>query len=199
MKLFYSPTSPFVRKVLVTAHELGMAERIELLPTNPWEQPPALTAVNPLSKVPALVLEEGTILYDSPVICEYLDALHGNRLVPAGGLRRWQVLRVQALADGILDAAILRRMEGLRPVAQQSSDWLALQAATVERGLDALEYAATEWGSEVDLGGIAAGAALGYLDFRFGHEEWRSSRPMLTAWFEQFRQRPSMIATIPRG
>lgn len=196
MQLFHSPTSPFVRKVLVTAHETGLAARVELLPANPWEQPPALTAINPLSKVPALLTDDGTILYDSPVICEYLDSLHGGaRLVPEKGVRRWQVLRVQALADGILDAAVLRRLECLRPAERQSPDWLALQIATVGRGLDALEQEAGSWDGTADLGRITAACALGYLDFRFGNEDWRKDRDTLRAWYEQFRQRTSMTAT----
>lgn len=201
MQLFHSPTSPFVRKVLVTAHETGLAARIELLPANPWEQPPALTAINPLSKVPALLTDDGTILYDSPVICEYLDSLHGGaRLVPESGAQRWQVLRVQALADGILDAAVLRRLELLRPTHLQSSEWLALQASTIGRGLDALEHEAVEWGGETDLGRITAACALGYLDFRFGDEQWRTTRENLHRWYATFRLRPSMTATAhPEG
>lgn len=200
MQLFHSPTSPFVRKVLVTAHETGLAARIELLPANPWEQPPALTAINPLGKVPALITDDRAILYDSPVICEYLDSLHdGARLVPESGAQRWQVLRIQALADGILDAAVLRRLEHLRPAELQSSDWLALQAAAIGRGLDALDREAGSWDGAADLGRITAACALGYLDFRFGDEDWRTGRESLRGWYERFRQRPSMTATAHSG
>ncbi len=200
MQLFHSPTSPFVRKVLVTAHETGLAARIELLPANPWDQPAALIAINPLSKVPALITDDGIILYDSPVICEYLDGLHtGRRLLPPQGQQRWQVLRTQALADGILDAAVLRRMESLRPAGRQSPDWLALQAVTVGRGLDALEHEARQWNADVDLGTITAACALGYLDFRFAEEDWRAGRDALRHWYDVVRQRPSMMATVPQG
>jgi glutathione S-transferase len=196
MQLHYSTTSPYVRKVTVTAHELGLMDRIELLPTNGWEAPTELTARNPLSKIPCLVTEAGLVLYDSPVICEYLATLAGG-LLPKEGPERWHVLRNQALADGILDAAVNMFLEiNRREPEMQSSWWLGLQQETIERALDALN---DEQRTEApDLGQITLGCALGYLDFRFADMGWRDGRPDLEAWYAQFAQRPSMLATIPR-
>lgn len=196
MQLIYSPTSPFVRKVLICAHELGLHERLARLPADPWKQPAELLALNPLSKVPALLTDDGQALFDSPVICEYLDSLAGGVLFPAGAAR-WTALCLQALADGMLDAAVLRRMESQRPAAQQSADWLELQRQAVARGVDALE-AQTAWlDGPLDIGQIAAACALGYLDFRFAHEDWRAAHPRLAAWHAAFSLRPAYALTAP--
>ena len=198
MKLRYSATSPYVRKVTTTAHETGLESRIERVPAAVWAPDTDIAKDNPLGKVPALITGEGEVLYDSPVICEYLDSLHkGPKLFPAAGTARWNALKLQALADGILDAAILRRLESQRPSAQQSQAWLARQAAAVKRGMDALEAEAASWGDALTIGQIAAGCACGYLDFRFGQEDWRPGRPMLAAWYKRFARRPSMQATAP--
>ncbi len=200
MKLFYSPTSPFVRKVLMTAIELGLDGTIERIPVNPWELGVQLTSVNPLGKVPALVTDAGVMLYDSPVICEYLDTLHGGmRLLPVSGELRWPVLRLQALADGMLDAAVLWRMESLRPEGERSASWMTFQRDTVMRGLNEMEQEAAKWDKTLDIGRIAAACALGYLDFRFAHESWRNNHPALARWYETMQIRPSMQQTIPRG
>lgn len=200
MKLFYSPTSPFVRKVLVTAFELGVESRIERIPVNPWEPGEQLTAANPLGKVPALVTEAGMMLYDSPVICEYLDSGYGaGQLLPAAGDTRWQVLRLQALADGVLDAAVLRRMESVRPEGERSANWMDFQRDAVLRGLAALEREAVLWDESLNLGRIAVACSLGYLDFRYAGEEWRKLHPTLARWYEPVQARPSMQQTMPRG
>jgi glutathione S-transferase len=200
MKLFYSPTSPFVRKVLVTAFETGMEPRIERIQVNPWEPGEQLTTVNPLGKVPALMTPSGMMLYDSPVICEYLDSLHGGApLLPPSGDERWLVLRLQALADGFLDAAVLWRMESMRPDGERSTRWMTFQRDTVMRGLAELEKEAATWDPTVNLGRIAAACALGYLDFRFAGEEWRKNHPVLARWYEPMQARPSMQQTAPRG
>lgn len=198
MQLIYSPTSPFVRKVLICAHELGLNTRLTRLPADPWKQPPELLALNPLSKVPALLTDDGQALYDSPVICEYLDSLAGGVLYPAGAAR-WTALRLQALADGMLDAAVLRRMESQRPAAQQSADWLELQRQAVARGVDAFEAEAAWLDGPLDIGQIAAACALGYLDFRFAHEDWRAAHPRLATWHAGFSQRPAYALTTPHG
>ena len=139
MKLHYSSTSPFTRKVLVCAMELGLADRIEKLPTNPWESAVALTHNNPLSRIPVLINDDGLVLYDSPVICEYLDSLNPDiELFPTEPDRRWLALRLQALADGAGDAAVLRRMETQRPDGEQSPGWIERQAGVTRRALDAL-------------------------------------------------------------
>ena len=199
MKLRFSATSPYVRKVMATAYETGLESRIERVPAAVWAPDTDIAKHNPLGKVPALITGEGEVLYDSPVICEYLDSLHkGPKLFPAAGTARWKTLKLQALADGILDAAILRRLEGQRPPAQRSQAWLARQTASVKRGMDALETEAARWGDALTIGQIAAGCACGYLDFRFGQEDWRPGRPRLSAWYQHFAERPSMQATAPR-
>lgn len=200
MRLFFAPASPFVRKVLVTAFELGIESRIECVTVNPWQADAQLTAANPLGKIPALLDADGATLYDSVVICEYLDSRYGaHRLLPAAGERRWQVLRLQALGDGILDAAVLRRMESLRPDGERSPGWLELQRSSVVRGLDALETEANEWDAQLDLGRITAACVLGYLDFRFAAEPWRETHPALARWYDVVSRRESLQRTVPQG
>ena len=200
MKLRHSPTSPYVRKVVVAAIELGIDGRIEKIPTNTADPASGLAADNPLAKVPVLLTDEVGPLYDSPVICDYLDSLQGApRLHPAGGKARWQALRRQALADGMLDAAILRRLEEMRPEGERSPAWIAKQQAKVEAGLDALEREVAGFGKAPTIDQIAVGCALGYLDFRFAADRWRDRRPGLARWYEGFAQRPSMLATVPKG
>jgi glutathione S-transferase len=203
MKLYYTPTSPFVRKVLVAAHELGLADRIEtvLLRPTPTQADATLSRDNPLNKIPALVLDDGASLYDSPVICEYLDALAGGgRLLPAASPARWDVLRAQALADGVLDASILVFYERLhRPKELHWDAWLAGQTQKALQGLDALDALAPRFGDAPDLGQVAAACAVGWLEFRAPFGDVRAGRPALAAWYERFAARPSMTATAPRG
>jgi glutathione S-transferase len=197
--LYYSPTSPYARKARIAILESGLSALVEMLPTNPWDSDPQFVALNPLSKVPTLATEEGLVLYDSPVVCEYLDSLHeGPKLFPPGGLARWIALRQQALGDGIVDAAVLRRLDAARPAEQQSADWQARQRAAMDRGLDSLEADAAELGEgPPTVSSIACGCALGYLDFRFAGEPWREGRPQLAAWFERFSARASYLETAP--
>jgi glutathione S-transferase len=198
MKLRYSAASPYVRKVMVTAYETGLEGRIERVPTNVWAPDTDIGKTNPLGKVPTLVTDDGMALFDSPVICEYLDSQHkGAKLFPPAGPARWQAIQLQALADGILDAAILRRLEGQRPAGERSQSWIERQANVMTRGMDALEQACASWGDSLTIGQIAAGCACGYLDFRFGQEDWRPGRPKLAAWYERFAKRASMQATVP--
>lgn len=199
MKLRYGPISPYVRKVLTLAYETGLEKRIERVPTAVWAADSDIAKDNPLGKIPALVTDDGEVLYDSPVICEYLDSLHGGaKLFPAAGVARWKALKLQALADGVLDAAILRRHESQRPAAEQSKAWLERQANAVKRGMDALEKEASSWGEALEIGQIAAGCVCGYLDFRYANENWRPGRPRLAEWYERFAKRPSMVATAPK-
>ncbi len=197
MKLRYAPTSPYVRKVVVCLDELGLADRVERVGTNVWDPATDIGEANPLGKVPALSTEDGTVLVDSPLICEYVNDIGGGALIP-GGAARWHTLRIQALADEILDAAILRLLEGRRPDEQQSADWSARQKRAIDRTLDVLESEAGGWGDDLTLGQIAVGCTLGYLDFRFGHEDWRPGRSGLSAWYEGFATRPSMQASVPK-
>ncbi len=198
MKLYYAPASPFVRKVNIFAMEVGLNEQIEWIKTNPWQSEEILTTDNPLSKIPTLLTDDGQVLFDSRVICEYLDSLHsGNKLIPESGEARWPVLRLQALADGILDSGILRLMEGKRSPEQQSADWDHMQKNAIERGLDYLESGLSEWKDKFDIGVISVACALGWLDFRFPVEDWRKNRPQLKSWFESISQRPSLAETLP--
>lgn len=203
MKLFYTPTSPFVRKVLVVAHELGLADRIEteLLRPSPTEVNATLSAINPLNKIPALIDDAGDVHFDSPVICEYLESLAiDRRVVPAAGAARWRALRSQALCDGVLDAAVLCFYERLnRPKELWWEPWLDGQRTKALQGLDALEREAATFGSTPDIGQIAAAVTLGWLEFRNVLGDIRGGRPTLFAWYDRFAQRPSMVATRPHA
>ena len=202
MKLRYSPASPYVRKVMVLALETGLAGKLEKIPTtvSPTKPSQDVAKDNPLIKVPALVLDDGQTLFDSPVICEYLDSLHGGaKLFPASGPARWTALRRQALGDGILDAAILTRYEGIRPDGFKWPDWIEGQMTKVRTALAELEREADKLGGTVDIGTITIGCALGYLDFRFASEDWRAKHPKLAAWYASFAARPSMKETVPQG
>lgn len=195
MKLFYSGASPFVRKVMVTAIAAGVVDQIEKATTNPWESPPELLAQNPLSKLPCLVTDDGLALFDSPVICDYLASLGSTALLPSHGPERWRVLKQQAIADGIMDAAIIRRMEGTRPEEEARQKNVQRQRMIVSNGLAALD--AEPPGDQLDLGTISIGCCLGWLDFRFADEPWRGSHPALDRWFAAFSQRPEMARTAP--
>jgi glutathione S-transferase len=196
MKLRYAPTSPYVRKVVVTLAELGLDDRVERIDTLVWAPDTDIGATNPLGKVPALITDDGVVLYDSPVICEYLNDLAGGSIYPAGAAR-WPALRLQALGDGILDAAILRLLEGRRPAELKSEDWMARQKRAIDRALDVLEGEAGGWSEALTIAQVTAGCACGYLDFRFGDEDWRPGRPALEAWYAGFAARPSMQGSIP--
>lgn len=199
MKLRYSPTSPYVRKVMVTAIEAGLADSIELIPTNVWNPDSDIRAHNPLGKVPALELDDGMVLFDSPVVCEYLDSQHtGSKLFPEAGTDRWTALRRQALGDGIMDAAILRLLEDKRPPGEKSEAWIGRQKVSIERALDEVEAEADSLDNDdVTIGHIAIGCALGYLDLRFADDNWRAERPALADWFDAFSARRSMMDTTP--
>ena len=201
MKIFFAPASPFVRKCLVAAAELGLRERIELVSAaaHPVNRDKNVVAHNPLGKIPTLLADDGSVLYDSRVICEYLNALGDGHLLPREGNARWSVLAEQALADGICDAAVLTRYETFaRPEPLRWNEWIAGQLEKVTSGLDFIEERAAGFADRVDLGTIAFGCALGYLDFRFASLAWRDSRPHAAAWFERFGERPSMIDTRPK-
>ena len=203
MKLRYSPASPYVRKCLVLAHETGLAGRIDAVPTVTADPASGLAKDNPLGKIPAFTAKDGQVLFDSPVICEYLDSLHRRpKLFPTRGKARWTALRRQALADGILDASLLRRYESMRPANERSATWDDKQKGIVARALDALEKEVQDLGKpaakRITIGQVAIGCALGYLDFRFAAENWRNGRPKLARWYEEFAKRPSMAATVPK-
>jgi glutathione S-transferase len=201
MRLYASYASPYVRKVRVVAREAGLASRIEEIrvAVSPVARDDKLAVANPLAKLPTLVLDDGTTLYDSPVICEYLDSLHsGPRLFPASGPARWAALKLQAEGDGLLDAAVLNRYEtALRPEALRWPEWIAGQQAKVAGVLDTLDRDADALAGEFTIGTITIACALGYLDFRFAADPWRPGRPRLAAWFAAISERESLRATAP--
>lgn len=198
MKLFYSANSPFARKARVVAIEKGVIDRIECVAVNPLENPPELLAVNPLAKIPALVTGEGLALCESPVICEYLDALAPEpSLYPEAAPRRWRVLSVAALADGILDAAVAMVLEGRRPEEKRWDVWKARQQAAIERTAALLDRDPILEEEELTIGAINLACALGYLDFRHPGIDWRAGSPKLAAWYRRFAARNSMQATRP--
>lgn len=198
MKLFFSTTSPYVRKCLVTAHELGVADRIELLPSNvhPVQRDATVVARNPLGKVPTMITDDGLVLYDSRVICEWLDTTHGPRLFPREGPARWQALVMQSLADGILDAALLVRYEeAARPEALRWTEWRDGQMDKVRTALQSLQDAPAALDGRVDIGTIALACSLLYLDLRFDAWGWRQRFPRVADWHAGIMQRPSLQAS----
>lgn len=201
MKLHYSPRSPFVRKVMIFAHEVGLAGRIELIRTVVafTQANRDLMRVNPIGKIPTLISDDGMALYDSTVICEFLDSLHGGaRYFPQASEERWRALRWHALGDNMLDNLILLRSENLRPKAQQSPETIAALETKIRSSLDFLDGEAAALGkAPIGVGHVGIGCALGYVDFRFPGLAWREGRPRIAAWYEAFSQRPSMRNTLP--
>ncbi|MFZ3228396.1 MAG: glutathione S-transferase [Xanthobacteraceae bacterium] len=199
MKLHWSPRSPFVRKVMIVAHERGLAGRIECVRTVAAMTKPhaELMKDNPLSKIPTLILEDGTVLYDSPVICEYLDALDGApKLFPRAPKARMTALRRQALGDGFLEMMVALRNEHER--AQPSDIHMASTAARKAAVLASLDREAESLTTTpFGIGHIAIGCALSYLDFRFADENWRKDHLRLANWHAAFAARPSVRATEP--
>jgi glutathione S-transferase len=198
MKLYGSLTSPYVRKVRTVL--LVKDVLCELVVCDPHDQRGIVPRYNPLGKVPVLELDDGTTLFDSPVIVEYLDSLKDPTLIPASGEPRWRVLRWQALADGILDAVVLRLLESRRPGERQSPEAKALQERKVAQALTFAEKA--DKGKEflvnegLTLADLSFAVALGYADFRYAHD-WRTSYPQLAAWFAGISERPWFTETRP--
>jgi glutathione S-transferase len=198
MKLLWSSRSPFVRKVMVAAHEVGVAPRIETERVLVGADKPnaEVMSTNPLNKIPTLFLDDGTALYDSRVICEYLDTLHaGAKLIPAAPPARFDALRRQTLGDGLMELNVLRLGEQNRPPATQSEKHLAAYCLKTAATLDVLDKEADRFGSQPDIGQIAIASALSHLDFRFAADKWREGRPRLARWHAAFAKRPSMLAT----
>jgi glutathione S-transferase len=198
MKLYYSPTSPFVRKVLVVAHEVGLADRVENLSSaaHPVNRDPEIVGHNPLGQVPTFFTDEGAVLYDSRVVCEYLDTLAGGGLFPTAGAARWQSLTEQALGDGLLGAALLARYETVaRPEEKSWSGWRDAQLDKVRSALAAFSARAGSLADRVDIGTITIACALSYLDLRFAELDWRAGRQELAEWYKTFAERPSLRAT----
>ncbi|MBA1158486.1 glutathione S-transferase N-terminal domain-containing protein [Microvirga mediterraneensis] len=184
-----SPASPFGRKVKLSASILGLTDRIQIVDADTLNPEDSIRQQNPLGKIPALILEDGDVLYDSRVIVDYLDHLAGGGGVIPNGPARFSALRDQALADGIMDAALLQVYEGrFRPEDKHEPKWVSHQADKVRRGLDHAEAHLAEPGQALHIGQIALACALGYLDLRFGGR-WRESYPKLVAWLADFEAR----------
>ena len=197
MKLYYAATSPYVRKVMACAITRGLEGQIQLHPSNPHASPADLVADNPTSKVPCLVTDDGLSLFDSPVICEFLDSLGtAPTLFPSSGAARWRALKFQAMGDGILDAAVPCRGELGRPKEAARDMAIARYKTAMSRTVDALEADVPH--HHLDIGSIAVACALGYLDFRYAGDPWRPGHPKLTAWFEAFSKNPGIAQTAPK-
>ena len=196
-----SPASPFVRKVRIAANVLGLDREITLEFADTMSASDSVRQQNPLGKIPALVLEDGTVLFDSRVILEYLDhRAGGGRIIPTDAGARFAALRLQALADGLMDASVLLVYEGrFRAAERHEPKWLELQAGKAARALAALEAAPPALTQVPDVGQIALACALGYRDFRF-QGTWRGDHPRLVAWLDGFAARvPAFAATTPQG
>ncbi len=199
MQLLAASASPFVRKVRVLLHETGQDGDFEtvFVTTGPMATDAAVAAANPVGKIPTLARDDGPAIYDSRVICRFLDARAGAGMYPEG--RLWEVLTLEATADGIMDAAVLMVYERrFKPEEVQYGPWLDAQWAKVARALDAIE---SRWmghlAGRLDMAQIAVGCALGYLDFRHADRNWRNGRDALAAWYAAFSERDSMQATVP--
>ena len=201
MKLVSVTASPFVRKVRVLILELGLQDTVILQDpgaVTPVSNNPDLNAINPLGMVPALELDDGSSLYDSPVICEYLNQIADGPFFPADAGRRFQTLGLQALGDGILDLSVALRYEtAVRPEALRWQDWIDHQNEKITRGLDALETKCAQFEASPLIGEITIACTLGYRDFRYADDDWRVGRPALATWFDAIMQRASLQQTIP--
>ncbi|HEY1710394.1 MAG TPA: glutathione S-transferase N-terminal domain-containing protein [Rhizomicrobium sp.] len=197
MKLYSNPASPFARKCRVIAHELNL--KLETIDVNARDDE-SLRRVNPLKKIPALILDDGSALFDSPVICEYLNHLGGGKFFPGmsilrGTAGRWKALMLQALADGVMEAAVACRYESIQPAEKQNADFMARYRATIAAGVDTLEK--ITFADPPTIGEVSIGCMLGYLDFRYADIGWRATHPNLAKWFESFSRFASMQATEP--
>jgi glutathione S-transferase len=201
MKLRWASGSPFVRKVMVTAIETGLDSRIERIPTNYHDPDSDIADHNPLGKVPALILDDGSILIDSPVICAYLDSLHdGDKMLPVDPTARWRALSLEGLGAGMTEAAINVQRERGRPEDKRLSEISDRQWGKFESAMDWIEGSAGDvLGSKLNIGQIAIACGLGWIQFRMGDilGEWREDWPNTGKWFDEFSMRPSMRETEP--
>lgn len=198
MKLFYSSRSPFVRKVLITAHEVGLADKIELLSSSAHsvERDRTIIAHNPLGQVPTMILDDGTMLADSGVICAYLDNIGSGAMFPEVGKMRWQALVDQAMSDGLMTASLIARYEvAMRPEASFWQAWLDAHLDKIGTTLEAFERHAGAYGDRFDIGLASLASALSYLDLRFENLAWRNRYPALATWYARLQDRPSIRAT----
>lgn len=197
MKLIGSPTSPFVRKIRVLLIEKGYRD-IEVEMHNPWDDNKELLALNPFSRVPALVLSNGVVFYDSKLIADYIETtMQGPKFVPEAGASRWFVLQAQAHADTMLDVGIRALLERRRPEEKQIKEKIQRDEVAVARGIGAAAKIVKGLGASVNLGHISIACAMGFVDFRMPHLKWRDRHPEFSAWYQEMRLRPSMQATVP--
>ena len=197
VQLFWSPASPYARKVRAVAREKGLETRISETAVNAYADPKVLLAANPLGKVPTLVLDDGGVLYDSPVICAYLDTIgQGAAMIPEGATR-WRVLRGEALADGVMDLALGIVLDGRKPETERSPSAVARWRTQIDRALDHMGDDIGSLPVDVTLAHIALACALEYIDFRLADIDWRSARPALADWHTRIADRPSLRATAP--
>lgn len=199
MKLHWSPRSPYVRKVMIVLEETGLTDRVECVrtvvsATQPVEE---LFADNPLNKIPTLVLDDGFAIFDSRVICEYLDTLHdGPKLFPAGGPEWLLAVRNLAFGDGLVDVAMVRNGEKRKPPERRTPEIIASNERKTRETLDRLERdVAMLTDRPYDIGHVAIGTAIAYIDFRLAEDSWRDGRPRLAAWYEEFSARPAVSST----
>lgn len=201
MQLRFSPTSPFVRKVRITAIEAGLDDQIEHITTDPWSAETDLRQTNPLSKVPCLITDDGDPIYDSPVICEYLDSLNtGPKLFPEDPATRFKILTLAAAADGMTDAGVLHLVESVRRPKEFVWDWWnARQQTTMKSAMATLNAAAPSMATDgpITIAEVTAGSGLGWVDLRFPDFGWRNDNPALGDWFAKISERPSFKATEP--
>lgn len=197
MKLYHNPASPYTRKVMVLAHETGLIDRIDLMPIKVWEETDRIRSDNPLGKIPTLINDTGQAVYDSTVICYFLDSLQdGPKMLPAGDAR-WPVENLHALAQGMTDAALTLRADVMRGRDKEPDFYSERMRGTIRSACDEAERRMSEIDGVLNLGTIALGVGLAYVDFRFPDFGWREGHPKLAAWYENFAQRPSMKATPP--
>lgn len=198
LKLHWSPRSPYVGKVMIAATEMGLRDRIETVRTavSATQSVESFFADNPLNKIPTLMLEDGTALFDSRVICEYLDTLHeGPKLFPTKPSEHFLAIRNLAFGDGLVDVGMVRMGERRKPAAQQTPEIIASNERKTQEAVDRLERdIAMLTDRPFDIGHVAIGTALAYLDFRLGDDNWREGRPALTAWHAEFSERPAVQA-----
>ncbi len=200
MQLRFSPTSPYVRKVVVCAMELGLHDGIQKIDTDPWDPASDLLHDNPLGRVPALTTDDGETLYDSAVICQYLDSLSDSCELFPSDARRWRVLRQHEMMNGVLDAGVAGLIEkAKRPEDKVWPDWITFQVGAIRRALAVMATEIDVLANEpLNIAQITTGIALGYLDFRYaGDVDWRSEQPNLARWYEEFSERASMRNTVP--
>ncbi len=200
MQLYISPTSPYARKAHIMVLEKGLASKVKITPLIPWDNPPELVEKNPLSQVPVLLLKSGQALFDSRVICAFLDeAGEGAQLIPAQGMARINVLRWEALADGMTDAAVNAFFGRKENCENPDTPAITRQINKITGALEVMQNGLADLQGQFNLGTIACGAALGYLDLRYGDLAWRGRVPELGEWFDALDKRPSMVATVPVG